>query len=262
MTISFVMQVYLGDYPGARSQPIKKFHRMINCLKNQTNQNWELIIVSDGCKIAEHEYEMHYKNDPKIKYAYVAKPEHTKMYIKNSNGKKYFRGVPRAIGVEMVTGDWISYIDSDDFILDHAVQSIIDNIKVRTTPDYPGEEVRAIINGAIIRNQKYKEMFSERLRDPSTSFEEIINSNNGSEVLGLDDLWHVYKFKTGMVPLGTAGIIHRKDWPNWKWQDTIGDISEDMKFIQPMTMNPYAPHTDTMAIPYYVVCHWTNKWDF
>lgn len=256
MIVSFIMQSYLGNYPGSRSNPVQKFHRMVNCFINQTNDNWELVIVSDGCEITMSEYESHYVNNPKIKFAYVAKPKNSLMYAEET-GQKYFRGLPRQVGIEISTGDWISYVDSDDFVLPNAVERIIKEIEKRIHHSYPGEEVRAILNKSSIKNIVLKEHI-QHLLDKGFSDEPI---GDPYEIEGLDSLWQTYTFPRGKANLATVSITHRKDWPPHNWKDAMGDTSEDMLFIAPMTINPLAKYSDTMDVAYYVICHHSKKWD-
>lgn len=257
MILSFVMQAYLGDYPGSRSNPIEKFHRIVNCVKQQTNPNWELVIVSDGCDITLKEYEKHYKDDPKIKFAYVAKPKHSLMYAEE-NGEKYFRGVPRQVGIELASGDWISYIDSDDYILNSTVDRLLKEIEIKTSPNYPGDEVRAILNRSCIKNEMWEEMTLDAIKAGQSD----VPITDKFEIKGLGGKWKAFEFPKGKANLATVSIIHRRDWPEHKWKDSTGDWSEDMLFINPMTMMPLAKHSDTMSIPYYVICHHSKKWDY
>ena len=112
MKLSIIMQSYLGEYPGARSEPKKKFIRAVNSLKTQTDQDWELIIVADGCSDTEEVYNKEFKDDDRIKFKMIEKPKDTEMY--GGEEITYYRGKPRAEGVKMATGDWISYLDADD----------------------------------------------------------------------------------------------------------------------------------------------------
>jgi glycosyltransferase involved in cell wall biosynthesis len=256
MIVSFIMQSYLDDYPGSRSNPVQKFHRMVNCFINQTNDNWELVIVSDGCEITMNEYESHYASNPKIKFAYVAKPKNSLMYAEET-GQKYFRGLPRQVGIEISTGDWISYVDSDDFVLPNTVDMMITEIEKRIQPSYPGDEVRAILNRSSIKNIVLKKHI-QHLLDKGMSDAPI---DEPYKIEGLDSLWQTYTFAKGKANLATVSVIHRKDWPPHNWKDSIGDRSEDMLFINPMTVMPLAKHSDIMDIPYYVICHYSNKWD-
>ena len=257
MTLSFIMQVYLGEYPGSRSNPIPKFHRVVECLKNQTNPNWELVIVSDGCELAMKEYQDHYADDDKIKFAFVAKPKQSLMYAEE-NGQKYFRGLPRQVGIEISTGDWISYVDSDDFILPNAVEDLIYQIRVKTHKLYPGEEVKAILNRSSIKNELWEEMTRKHIEAGASD----IPSSELFEIDGLGGKWKSFEFPLGKANLATVSVIHERNWPPHNWKDSTGSSSEDMIFIKPMTMNPLAKHSDFMSVPYYVICHHSKKWDY
>jgi glycosyltransferase involved in cell wall biosynthesis len=122
--ISVIMQAYLGDYPGSRSNSIDKFIRAITTFKAQTYSNSELIIVSDGCNIVHETYNSQFKLDPQIKYAFVDKKGIPNMY-ELVDGQKYYRGIPRQVGVTLADGDLITYMDSDDFLLPNFLESIV-----------------------------------------------------------------------------------------------------------------------------------------
>lgn len=80
----------------------KYLKRCIDSIINQTYTNLEIILVDDGStdnsSIICKEYE---KNDNRIKY-----------YKKKNEGQ----GQARNYGLERAKGDWISFVDSDDWI--------------------------------------------------------------------------------------------------------------------------------------------------
>lgn len=116
MKISVIMQVYLGQYPGARSNPNYKFIRAVNSFLLQKHPDKELVIVADGCDETKLLYERCFAAFPQIKFAYVARGDVPRMYDVRDN-KKYFRGVPRQLGRTIATGDIITYMDADDIMM-------------------------------------------------------------------------------------------------------------------------------------------------
>ena len=70
MKISVVMISYLGEYPGARSNPIDKFKRAVDSYIGQTYNDKELIIISDGCDTTKEIYQSYYSNHKDIKFIY------------------------------------------------------------------------------------------------------------------------------------------------------------------------------------------------
>jgi len=49
LKVTVIMASYLQDYSGSAKNREKKFIRAVKSFKNQTYENKELIIVSDGC---------------------------------------------------------------------------------------------------------------------------------------------------------------------------------------------------------------------
>ena len=97
----------------------RKFVRAVKSFLNQTYQNKELIIVSDGCQVTEYLYDEHFKNNPLVKFKLI-------------NKQPLYSGNVRNTGLEMATGDIISYLDSDDVIsknhlqIRHKIQRLVD----------------------------------------------------------------------------------------------------------------------------------------
>lgn len=117
LNVSVIMASFLGDYPGSAKNRDKKFVRAVNSFKNQTCQNKELIIVSDGCKETVKLYEQHFKNDENITLMQLPK-------------QVLYSGEMRNVALRQASGDIISYLDSDDVIGKTHLETIIKQFDV------------------------------------------------------------------------------------------------------------------------------------
>ena len=81
----------------------KYIDKCLNTLVNQTLKDIEIIIVNDGSPDNSQEIIDKYQK----KY-----PKKIKSYIKENGGQ----GSARNFGLEKATGEYIGYVDSDDFI--------------------------------------------------------------------------------------------------------------------------------------------------
>jgi glycosyltransferase involved in cell wall biosynthesis len=111
--VSVIMASYLLPYPGSRSNPDKKFIRAVNSFKKQTYKNCELVVVSDGCQLTIELYNKYFSNDINIKLIQIPKQE-------------LYSGAMRNIALDLVDGDIISYLDSDDVLGPNHLQIIVD----------------------------------------------------------------------------------------------------------------------------------------
>ena len=89
----------------------KKFVRAVKSFLNQTHQDKELIIISDGDQVVEYLYDEHFKDNPLVKFKLIPK-------------QPMYSGNVRNEGLEMATGDIISYLDADDVIGKNHLQII------------------------------------------------------------------------------------------------------------------------------------------
>lgn len=110
MRFSVIMPVCLSPYQfgeiKSASDPEYKFRRAITSFIHQSLPGNELIIISDGCDIAERIYN-EYSSHPKIRFKKIKK-------------QIQYSGKVRQVGIEMAKGDIITYLDHDDFIgVDH-----------------------------------------------------------------------------------------------------------------------------------------------
>lgn len=86
-----------------------------NCLEKQTFRDFEVVVVDDA------------SNDEK---AVEISKQLTELEIKNkviSNEKNYGPGVARNIGIQHATGDYIFFLDADDWIASNTME-MIDNL--------------------------------------------------------------------------------------------------------------------------------------
>ena len=93
MKFSIIVPVYNTE---------KYIRKCLNSIKNQTYSNYEVIIVNDGSP----------DNSQSIIDEFVSSDKRFHSYIKENGGLSDARNY----GIEQVTGDYILFVDSDDYI--------------------------------------------------------------------------------------------------------------------------------------------------
>lgn len=236
ISISVIMMSYLDHYPGARSNPIERFHRSIRSFMMQTHSEKELIIVSDGCQKTIDEYNKHWSDVPFIKL------------IECSKSKFKWPGSQRQIGINNATGDWICYLDTDDVI--HPTH--LSNIEY-TIRRNPGIEV--MLNRGYARLLKDDELdlsiIPVVLNNMTIDMPEIKNYRE------LSDIYNYVEINFSLIPkvsdvYGSSRTMHRRDIPikcidsNTRGEDVR--YSNMLKSLEHILINT----------PTYIVCHIPN----
>ena len=126
--------------------------RSIDSLINQTNQNWECIIVYDDVDGPKF-------HDPRIKTLKT----NSKLGVL-SDGNHGVSGIVRNVGIEMCDTEWIAFLDDDDTIHKDYVKTLYEKYS-----EYDLVVWRMIFNGGLtIPNQTSKTSF--RFGDVGISF--------------------------------------------------------------------------------------------
>ena len=116
--ISVIMPVNLSPYETgsfkSASMPESKFLRSVASFLRQSVKQSELIIISDGCDIAEDIYDEWFIHIPCIQFKKIAK-------------QSPFSGVVRQTGLDMAKGEIICYLDHDDKFGNEHLQVISNN---------------------------------------------------------------------------------------------------------------------------------------
>ena len=240
--ISIVMQSYLGDYTGSRTDSINKFRRAIKSYQNQLYKNCELIIVSDGCNKTQQIYTREFKNDPTIKFIFVDKKDAPTMYDIADDNQKYYRGIARRIGASAADGTLVTYMDSDDFLLPEFTFTLLLTYNINTE-----------MNWWI--NTKWYDNSAADWEDTPQLFK--TDHNTDKNIDGLNGKWTITSVKPGMAVMSPWLLMHKAECIT-KWRDTIG-ISEDVDFNKRLR----SEYKDGMSFdrPIYVRCHYAGLWD-
>ena len=161
------MPSYLGDYPGAATNRLEKFHRAIVSVTGQTFDDWELIVVSDGCEITNQEVDRWTTAKKNIR-------------LINIDKKPLFSGKVRNAGIYFAGGEYIVYLDTDDFLGPDHLSIIDESLKLSENPKWG--------------------YFDDFLGTPENKFEH-----------------RICKIKL-QYHCGTSNLVHRKDLGVW-WHD-------------------------------------------
>jgi glycosyltransferase involved in cell wall biosynthesis len=109
------MQSYLGPYKDAATNREEKILRAINSVITQSFKDWELIIIADGCEKTFDIVEANYGDNKQIDCFLVTK-------------QTMWSGSARNFGISRATGEYIVYLDIDDYFgVDH-LRTISDNL--------------------------------------------------------------------------------------------------------------------------------------
>ena len=107
MLISIVMPVYNSNQTLSIS---------IGSILKQTNPNWELICVDDGS----------IDNSLELLHQFAIKDTRVKVFHKDNSGP----GLTRNFAMKKCVGDYIAYLDSDDYWSENCVDEIIKTIEL------------------------------------------------------------------------------------------------------------------------------------
>ena len=113
--LSIVVASYLFDYPNGAKNREWKFLRAIESALNQTFKDFEIIIVSDGCIRTKLLFDKHYSSHGFIKLIEIEKQTAYSSKVRNA-------------GIENATGEYITYLDTDDMIGKHHLETIAENV--------------------------------------------------------------------------------------------------------------------------------------
>jgi glycosyltransferase involved in cell wall biosynthesis len=100
--ISIIMPCFLGEYSGGAKNRALKLNRAIQSFLNQDYEKKDLIIIADGCHTTIKFIKDNYSLIRNIKTYFIQKQE-------------LFSGTVRDFGLKIADGDYVAYLDSDDF---------------------------------------------------------------------------------------------------------------------------------------------------
>lgn len=174
----------------------KYIKKCVDSLLNQTYKNFEIILVDDGST----------DDSGKICDEYASKYEKIKVIHKKNGGLSSARN----IGLEESTGDYIGFIDSDDYVDSNYYETMINSI-IDSKSDV------AIADIKIYYEDSKKTQLSKCFNDEKISKLSVINNGLAASAcnkLFKKDIISKYKFAEGKVNEDLAVIIPTIVWAN------------------------------------------------
>lgn len=145
--ITIIIPIYNSEYT---------LNKCIDSILNQTLHNWELLLIDDGSTDRSGDICDHY----------AAKDQRIQVFHKKNAGVSSARN----IGLEYAKGEWIVFVDSDDFVKESYLAHLLEHSQ---------KQVDLIISYAEIHNGDniQKESYPSKLVD-DTNFESMFIEND------------------------------------------------------------------------------------
>lgn len=115
MRFSVVIQSYLGAYEHAAKDRDKKIVRAIDSCLSQTFKDFEVMVVADGCEKTFNIIEEKYSDIEQVDCLLIRK-------------QQIWSGKPRNYGIAKAKGDYIIYLDIDDYYGENHLKIVNENI--------------------------------------------------------------------------------------------------------------------------------------
>ena len=133
----------------------------IDSVLNQKYKYYEIIVIDDGSTDNSFEY---------VNNKYIFN-KNIKIYRKNNSGVSDARN----FGIEKSSGDWITFLDSDDYLLDGSLNYINYIINKNVQADVIIANISTVNNaGKELKNRLYDNMSNFMIEDDKT---DLINSS-------------------------------------------------------------------------------------
>lgn len=171
-----------------------------SCLRSvldQSYSNWECLIIDDGSS----------DNSVYIAYSYAHHDDRFKVYIQNNNGPSSARNC----GIKKSTGEWILFLDSDDYLEEKALECRI----IRSVDYFQNYSRKCVVYGP----EKY---LYDSLNKPSIIIKNKVKLNGRSIKLALLES-NIFYINSLLVSrndiLGIGGfdetLYRNEDWDLW-----------------------------------------------
>ena len=166
----------------------KYLNQCIDSIINQTYKNIEIILVDDCSK----------DNSGKIADEYAKKDTRIKVLHKENGGLSSARNA----GMNIATGEYLMFVDSDDYLFENSCQVLFEKIEKETADYVIGNYINCNENGTlwktpIFNNEKYKS-FKLDIKDYKDSFY-IMNSSVCNKIFRHEFIKHLdLKFQEGL----------------------------------------------------------------
>jgi len=118
MQFTIIMQSLISDYPNSARDKESKLLRAIDSVLNQTFQDFEMIIVADGCQKTVDIILQNFDLSESLKLFKLERAATGKQW--SANG--------RNIGIDRATGKYILYLDNDDYFTGDYLEKLNDEI--------------------------------------------------------------------------------------------------------------------------------------
>ncbi|WP_026657860.1 glycosyltransferase family 2 protein [Butyrivibrio sp. AC2005] len=192
--ISVILTVYNREH---------YIHRCIDSILSQKNVNIELIIVDDGSK----------DSSPEICDEYAAKNVNVKVIHQKNAGIS----VARNVGLDNVTGDFIFFMDDDDFLPENALQSLL-NLSIEHEADLViGNYAWYKDDGSYYKMSKIPEKYCNKL----------ISNREVCELL-------LYTYQTWVIIVNWGKLYRKQVWDNIRFPAEINKSEDQFVFVDLM----------------------------